>query len=804
MTGTSSKPGQPGQPARRKFVPVPIETTFERFRKAGPQVISVVPIAPTAELTPSPSPNSDSPPPTLWTLDPTRLPQRPIEKRRFAPQLIESSRRSRRAGDIGPATRPTDKTDITPYHHHIYAPKFRKKHRKVQSLARRESCDEETAGHVFEMLAREAEKRMLEDAALAAYPNSRARAGGAEHFVIREGSDDDSSSSRSRDMTDPLVLRTTHRSRRDSQAEDVGWALREMQEHHEQLNKVRAASVASGSPYVGPGKDTAAVVSPAIAPLPAPAAASVTASVVAASVAASSAVATPDMTAASPPQPIQLDRIATIDLDRMSMESPPNDPIWTTTARQLTQDSAIQPIGESFMPYIPEENIDLPGLGDGYRGIPSYALKLREAEGDFDEDDEDDLLRQSAATSAPRAIGETGMPLIAPAGPSDGLASKPSAAADVPFASDKAGGQIPMDTGFRGRNMYAGYRNRDLFASERDVHKLRKKSPPMLGKELVFPKCASPKQTKLEPEFLWAINDCMEKSHQDTSGQHGLWHGYCFSNDKNQAVVPIERPALLETPFPPSTPGDPFAHAFSQSDPGTVYAEPSCVEGTASATTAAAAAAAAAHHASSHGLPQGKHPEPKGIHMLAGLDERLRQEKAAAELEESIAAEFTDRFVTQVYNYLSLGYPSMAWSYDEELSKISRISVEDLEQDDAISSSESGSGSGSGSGFGSASGSGSLEPGSSSAGSNSSTNTSINTSTSRSDAKGHISLDEDDRNASLNGETGENGASYNHDSCPRWRALKIYIYEWARQHPDLNAISPLAWGMRERRGSWGV
>ncbi|CAK7236403.1 hypothetical protein SCUCBS95973_009596 [Sporothrix curviconia] len=765
MTGTTNKPGQP---ARRKFAPVPIETTFERYRKGAPQVISVVPIAPTAELTPSPSPQSASPPPpTLWTLDPSRLPLRPKEeKRRFAPQLIESSRRSRRAGDIGPATRPTDKTDITPYHNHIYAPKFRKKHRKTQSLARRESCDEETAGHVFEMLAREAEKRMLEDAALAAYPNSRARAGGAEHFVIREGSDDDSSDSRSRDMTDQRV-RTTRHSRRDSQSEDVGWALREMQEHHEQLSKVRAASVASSSPYIASGtsKEKAS--------------------------AAATATGTPDMAAVSLPQPYQLDRIATIDLDRMSIESPPNDPIWTTTARQATQDSAIQPIGESFMPYIPEESIDLPGIGDGFRGIPSYAQKLREAEGDVDDEDEDDLLRQSAATSAPRAIGEAPMPYIAPAASSfsstspDAKATTTTTVAEVAFASDAAK-QIPTDTAFRGRNAYAGYRNRDLFASERDVHKLRKKSPPMLGKELVFPKCASPKQTKLEPEFLWTINDCMEKSHQDASGQHGLWHGLCFSNDKNQAMVPLERPALLETPLPPRTPGDPFAHAFSLSVPGTVYSEPSHVNGTASATTAAAAAAAAAGHAhGGHGLPHKNAAEPKGLHMLAGLDERLRQEKAAAELEENIAAEFTDRFVTQVYNYLSLGYPSMAWSYDDELSKISRIPVDDLEQDDASNR---------GGGGGDSSSSSSLGPGSFSAGSGSY----------GPDAKGHISLDEDDKNAGQNGETGENGASYNHDSCPRWRALKIYIFEWARQHPDLNAISPLAWGMRERRGSWGV
>jgi hypothetical protein len=40
---------------------------------------------------------------------------------------------------------------------------------------------------------------------------------------------------------------------------------------------------------------------------------------------------------------------------------------------------------------------------------------------------------------------------------------------------------------------------------------------------------------------------------------------------------------------------------------------------------------------------------------------------------------------------------------------------------------------------------------------------------------------------------------------PRWRALRLYIREWARQHPDLGENSnPLAWGVRARRGSWAI
>lgn len=186
---------------RRRFAPVPIETTFEQVRRPGP--------AP--ELTPDPSPRSASPPTPAQP--PTRASSNAStasaagaggkrEKRRFAPQLVESSRRSRRTGDVGPATRPTDKTDITPHTNHIYslartrsaanakaAMQLRSRHAMNPSSARRESCDDELAGHVFDVLARENEKR-LQEVALSAFPNYGARAGGAEHFFVREASEE--------------------------------------------------------------------------------------------------------------------------------------------------------------------------------------------------------------------------------------------------------------------------------------------------------------------------------------------------------------------------------------------------------------------------------------------------------------------------------------------------------------------------------------------------------------------------------------------------------------------------------------
>ncbi len=173
---------------------------------------------------------------------------------------------------------------------------------------------------------------------------------------------------------------------------------------------------------------------------------------------------------------------------------------------------------------------------------------------------------------------------------------------------------------------------------------------------------------------------------------------------------------------------------------------------------------------SEHRLRSG---EAKGLHMLMGLDERLRKEKAAADRAEEIAAEFDDGFVTQVYNYLSLGYPATARAYDDELAKISHIDAADLARDDAA----------------------------------------IMDGLAR--AKGHIALAMRDgdhshhyhQNAQSNARDDvdmDHDDDDDDDRCPRWQALKLYILEWARQHPDLGSFSPLAWGVQERRGSWGI
>jgi len=126
---------------------------------------------------------------------------------------------------------------------------------------------------------------------------------------------------------------------------------------------------------------------------------------------------------------------------------------------------------------------------------------------------------------------------------------------------------------------------------------------------------------------------------------------------------------------------------------------------------------------------------------MANLDEKL-------ELENVIEEEYTDEFITQVYNYLSLGYPSLARKFDDELSKIARVPILELRQDDHLASS-----------------------------------------------RGYIRLGED-------GFAEEEGI--NAEKCVRWRALRLYIREWARQQPRMAepATRPGGWGVAVRRGSW--
>ncbi|KAG5985596.1 hypothetical protein E4U43_005975 [Claviceps pusilla] len=650
-------------PSKRRFAPVPIETTFQSKRKSSIHGAQRQP-GPIPEPTPEPSPRSASPP----------LPQHARQNWRFKPQLIETSRRTRRVGDPGPATRPTDKTDITPYTNHIYAarPKHRKNYggslddesaRPLPST-RRESEDEAVQEYLLELAAKEASRQMVEDA-LAAFPNSRAREGGVAHFYFRESSGSDNSAEEDArqhqddDAAQPL------KSRRKSSDLGLNWWQKHMQNHAEQL-------LAHEREADGMALDT------------------------------------------------DEDVIMRTDseLDQMDLPVPP-DALWTTTNRITPEHrtdsmAQVQNLGHSPAPFARQPGYDSPAF--------TAESRLRQAQGD-------------AALWRPcSGQPDVGFTPIA-GGRSDAAAAVAAAAAAAATEDEEEPGYGRAGIGF-GRPFGA----LGLKPDDPKLHLLRQAaSPPMLGKDLTFRQCPSPKQTKLETDHPFFHNQSAKASKRDTTGHGGLWQGYCFRSESNDGyVVPagLQGANMLTTPYPPGSPRDAGVHS-SQSVSEEPQRMPSSSDSSDSWKNNPVSPAR-----SDHRLRQTS--QPKGLHMLHGLDDRLRREKAQVELDEKIASEFDDDFVTQVYNYLSLGYPAMARSFDEELSKISRVSVEDLCRNDQ-----------------------------------------------RQMAKGHM--------LEMNLQETPEG-----DRCPRWKALRIYIAEWARQHPNLDNLDPLAWGVRERRGSWAI
>jgi hypothetical protein len=149
----------------------------------------------------------------------------------------------------------------------------------------------------------------------------------------------------------------------------------------------------------------------------------------------------------------------------------------------------------------------------------------------------------------------------------------------------------------------------------------------------------------------------------------------------------------------------------------------------------------------SSGVGKGLSPSPSHTHLdrLAASPGNSKLRKPTSpNLQKAIESEFPDTFVTQIYNYLSLGYPCLARHYDQELSRISGISLEDLRWDD------------------------------------------LNT-----DARGYVVAPEHDTLT---------------NACARWKALRLYIQEWARQEPGMaeDETNLEGWGLPERKGSWAI
>ncbi|KAI8955182.1 hypothetical protein F4801DRAFT_587030 [Xylaria longipes] len=713
-TDTDMSTPRPSTKPIRRFAPVPIETTFDSYRVANKN-----PHGPAPEPTPDPSPTASQ---SSSTFSPAVAPmaseavqaKEPEKKpgRRFAPQLIETTKRTWRAGQEGPATKPTDKTDITPGTNHIYAPKPKRTNGALGAprpgksstgntgLAHASASDDEALARFLtprrqqSMKARSNTRRStrtnsyhpeLDTILSSESGNSSENDDGVAAAGPALNSSDPALSDARSDNGDSWSTRSYDlRSRRESCDEEfsgylLGIAAREAQRQREFEQAL--AAFPNGMPPQGVEHFVARDNSeddlqigddePPLRHGP---------SQLLRRKSTDPGWAVKEMRAHA--EKLARMRVETrLSLDDHSDESgtppPPNDSLWAGTARRESRDSAM---GSSMGPVL---------------SAHSPMLFARSPPGHD-------------------------KPFTPP--PSTGLRASPF---EIPFAFRTGG---PEDG---------------------ELGKMRKAaSPPMLGADLTFRKCPSPRFTRMEPNQPYCQFDRLEKNQRDASGATGLWHGYCSSKTNKLDTPALQPPDLLHTPGPSCSSVDPFASAFGSSINESSVQSPTWAPGR--------------NQTSLH------------KQTLSGLDERLLREKGRKEREEVIVAEFDDAFVTQVYNYLSLGYAAMARSFDDELSKISGICVEELRKDDNVKV---------GKGFMLE-----MEMGSSYSSTDSSS----------------IDSSEDERMV-LPPDYG-NGRRSRHKP-PRWKALKLYIREWARQHPSLNGddeSGPPAWGVRARRGSWAI
>ncbi|KAJ5761875.1 uncharacterized protein N7511_005257 [Penicillium nucicola] len=236
-------------------------------------------------------------------------------------------------------------------------------------------------------------------------------------------------------------------------------------------------------------------------------------------------------------------------------------------------------------------------------------------------------------------------------------------------------------------------------------------SPPMLGSDIVLPQSLSPEGTICEhPHINTAVtggqdlcNDCeglwCAGPHRQSAKGAGLWMGTCCKDEKQEQEGPGLFPGIV-TPM-------------------------AWIDET--------------------GVGVGLSPSPSHIHLdrLATSPGNSGRKATSPNLRKALDAEFHDGFVTQIFNYLSLGYPCLARYYDYELSRISGITVEELRQDDL-----------------------------------------------HTDARGYFALDNKDLTR----------------KCTRWNALRLYIQEWVRQEPGMveDETNLEGWGLPERKGSWAI
>lgn len=243
---------------------------------------------------------------------------------------------------------------------------------------------------------------------------------------------------------------------------------------------------------------------------------------------------------------------------------------------------------------------------------------------------------------------------------------------------------------------------------------VRPTSPPLLGDDLIFPQSLSPQgirhiygnsthqrqgyfdQLYQPPEGLWCAN-----LHVVQNGGDGLWMGTCHKPGESNGKSLFQGSTASANNNHPDDISICPGESLSCEDASQLSYSPSMTTQTASDTK-----------------------------------RRLRSQDDLEELDNG--------FVTQIYNYLSLGYPCVAHNYDQELSDVSSIPVDELRQDNF-----------------------------------------------HTNDKGFVGI--------IEGTAGN--TEYTGYTCMRWVALRLYIQEWAKRQTRIPGGIEAS-GVCERRGSW--
>ncbi|KAF2152973.1 hypothetical protein K461DRAFT_208667, partial [Myriangium duriaei CBS 260.36] len=292
---------------------------------------------------------------------------------------------------------------------------------------------------------------------------------------------------------------------------------------------------------------------------------------------------------------------------------------------------------------------------------------------------------------------------------------------------------------------------RDLGISQPDSEMsqmLNRARPPMLGSDLKFPRSQSPEPARFDITqgshvlrsqmcYLTEQADARNKEPRTVnglwggapspvkfpSGDKGLWAGLCsVSQSDSHGLGSANIPSGLVTPAP-LEPANPFDESLAHRATGTHLRPPT--------------------------PPHTRTKLQKQGVVIPRIDAVLNSDD---ELDELMARDYPDSFITQVFNYLSLGYPSLARPFDEELAKISSLSIAELRKDDDLA---------------------------------------------KTMPKGYIRIGDD-----FVGRDDGTSQELEHNGCVRWRALKLYIREWARQEKGMVPVQAAPWGTAARKGSW--